>query len=73
MERGTFAQFNMEHMADCISADLPKMGYINGIAAPQNQLTVALYDALQNPDGSDDYIWKYLPQDLINLNWIKGE
>lgn len=70
--RGTFAEYTLEHDADCIANGIippGKIGYINGVPAPNNQRTIAMYDAFQNPDGSDDYIWKYTQQELSDLGW----
>lgn len=57
--RGTLAQFNTWHDSAKLSEGLPKVGYVNGIPAPQNQQTISYSDATQNPNGSDDYIWLY--------------
>lgn len=79
--RGTIEEFNTWHINVKQVEGLPKMGYINGLPAPQNQETVAYVNAIQNPDNSDDYIWLYgaypisdktdLSQtDINNLNWL---
>lgn len=79
--RGTIEEFNIWHASAKQSEGLPKMGYIDGSPAPQNQETVAYVNAIQNPDNSDDYIWIYgaypisgkidLSQiDINNLNWF---
>ena len=79
--RGTLSEFNTWHNAAMIAEGLPKIGFVNGHAAPQNQETIAYSEAIQNPDKSDDYIWMYgaypaggkaqLTQaDINNLNWF---
>lgn len=73
MIRGTFEQYNIQHDTDCVAVNMPPdgfIGYVEGQPAPQNQHTTKLYDPFQNPDGSDDYIWLYNDEDLINLGWV---
>lgn len=57
--RGTLEEFNTWHDAVKITEAMPKIGYINGQPAPENQQTVAYCEAIQNPDRSNDYIWTY--------------
>lgn len=86
MYRGTLSEFESWH-SDAMQAEgitLPdgKIGYVNGVLAPQNQHTTAYSMAIQNPDKSDDYIWQYgkypiqnktiLTQvDIDNLGWFQ--
>lgn len=55
--RGTLSEFNTWHEAVKIAEGMPRVGYINGQPAPQNQQTVAYSESIQHPDGGDDYIW----------------
>jgi len=74
MNRGTAVQYNTEHAADCALAGIPaegKVGFVNGVPAPDTQRTMKLYDAFQNPDNSDDYIWRFTGDDVATLGWIR--
>lgn len=84
MNRGTLLEFNTWHNQAKISEGLPRIGYVNSVLAPQNQETTAYSQAIQNPNGTDDYIWNYgaypvngkakLSQsDIDNLNWFPAE
>lgn len=79
--RGTLLEFNTWHDVVKIKEGLPKVGYVNGQPAPNNQETTAYSSATQNPDESDDYVWRYgaypivgkqdLSQaDIDNLKWF---
>ncbi len=79
--RGTLSEFNIWHNNVKSILGLPKIGYINGQLAPNNEHTLAYVDTIQNPDKSNDYIWNYgaypingkiqLSQsDVNNLNWF---
>lgn len=79
--RGTIEEFNIWHEAAKRAEGLPEIGYVKGAPAPQNQQTVNYVDAVQNPNGADDYIWPYgaypisgkidLSQtDIHHLNWL---
>tara|TARA_R110000868_G_scaffold316532_2_gene577419 strand:+ start:1224 stop:1469 length:246 start_codon:yes stop_codon:yes gene_type:complete len=60
--RGTLEQFNTWHAAVKLVYPIPAegiVGYVNGRLASENQHTTAYVDPIQNPNGSDDYIWKY--------------
>lgn len=61
-QRGTIAEFNAWHSLAMVAEEIPpegRIGMVNGIAAPQNQRTMAYSNAIQNPVGGDDYIWLY--------------
>lgn len=57
--RGTLQEFNDWHEQVKILEGLPKVGYVNGVPAPQNQQTTEYSIPIQSPDGLDDYIWDY--------------
>ena len=48
--RGTLSEFNNWHINIMQIENIPKIGYINGIPAPQNQHTIAYSETIQNPD-----------------------
>lgn len=61
--RGTLAEFNSWHIAAMEAEDIPvpggKIGFINGVPAPDSQRTTSYSAAIQNLNNSDDYIWQY--------------
>ncbi len=56
--RGTIEQFNTWHDAVKVAEGYPKIGYINGIPAPQNEQTTAYSYAIPHPNNNNDYIWE---------------
>lgn len=82
--RTNLATFTTWHNTAKIAEGLPRVGYINGVPAPQNQQTVNYSTPIQNPNGSDDYVWLYgaypingktdlSAADVAALNWIVGD
>lgn len=74
--RGTLEEFNIWHDAVKIAEGYPKIGYINGIPAPQNQKTVAYSAAVSHPSNINDYIWadgKYprIGHSMLSLEEVK--
>ena len=61
--RGTLAEFNTWHNAAMISDDIPmpdgRIGFVNGVPAPDNQRTIAYSKAVLHPSNANDYIWTY--------------
>ena len=61
--RGTLTEFNIWHDAAMISENIPipggKIGFVNGIPAPDNQRTIVYSGAALHPSNTDDYIWVY--------------
>jgi len=60
--RGTLEEFNMWHTAVKVSEGITgegRVGFIQGIPAPNNQRTVAYSVPIQHPNETDDYIWSY--------------
>lgn len=82
--RGSLQEFTAWHDAAKITENIPaegRIGYVNGILAPQNERTYIYATVIQNPDLSDDYIWPYGDHpidgknvisydDFINLGWV---
>lgn len=80
MIRGTLQEFTDWHEQVKILEGLPRIGYVNGIPAPQNQWTTEYSTPIQNPNGSDDYVWEtgdYQNDNenvnLKDLNWFLDE
>lgn len=82
--RCTLSEFNAWHASACTAENIPSVGYVMGVAAPENQQTVAYSKAIQNPDSSDDYIFLYgkypmdnktilTPGDIKDLNWFASD
>ena len=84
--RGTLEEFKEWHTAAKIAENIPpegRIGFVNGVPAPNNQRTFNVADPIQNPDKSNDYYWdnekfkdnKY-PKSTINkiedINWTKN-
>ena len=61
--RGTLEEFNTWHSAAMINDEIPipdgRIGFVNGIPAPNNQRTVAYSSAVLHPSNAGDYIWAY--------------
>lgn len=60
--RGTLAQFDTWHTAAKTSAGITpegKVGFVNGVPAPDKQRTIAYSEAIAHPSNVDDYIWPY--------------
>lgn len=79
--RGTIEEFNTWHAIALYSEGLPKIGYVNGQPAPQNQQTTSYSNAIQNPNKTNDYVWAYGKYPIVNkavlteaaykaLNWF---
>lgn len=79
--RGTLEEFTTWHLQAMAAEGLPKIGYVDNSPAPENQATIAYSDNVQNPNGTNDYIWLYgrypinnktdLTQgDIDNLGWF---
>lgn len=70
--RGTLTDFQEWHERAKQSEHIPaegKIGEVLGHPAPDAQRTYAYVTPIQNPDGSDDYVWLYLayPNGLPDL------
>jgi hypothetical protein len=60
--RGTIEEFNLWHQMAMAAENIPtegRIGFVNGVPAPQNQRTIAYSSAIPHPTGGDDYIWFY--------------
>ena len=82
--RGTLSQFNTWNDAAKVLEGIPpggRIGYVNGVPAPQNQRTTDCSEAKPHPtNSSNDYIWlfgayqnesltKLTRQEAIDLGW----
>lgn len=60
--RSTLAEFNAWHKTAMLSEGIPpegRIGYVNGVLAPDNQRTMAYSDPITHPVNTDDCIWHY--------------
>ena len=60
--RGTFAEFNTWHNAAMLAEGITeegRVGFINGIPAPDSQRTTAYSESYLHPTNEDDYVWTY--------------
>lgn len=84
--RGTLEEFNIWHDAIKISKDISeegKIGFVNGVAAPENQRTVAYSMLILHPANENDYAWAYgdypgekaslSRQEVKTLGWFEEE
>lgn len=59
---GTLEEFNSWHDEVKIAEGIPpegKIGYVNGLPAPDNQRTYAYSEATLHPQNVNSYIWAY--------------
>lgn len=76
--RGTLEEFNVWHDAVKILEEITsegKIGFVNGVAAPDNQRTVAYSLKIAHPINDNDYIWSYgsyvSGKDSLSLSDVK--
>lgn len=69
--RGTIEDFNLWHDQVAIFEGLPRVGLVNGVPAPDRQMTVAYIEAIQNPNGNNDYIWEFGKYNISDFNIVE--
>jgi hypothetical protein len=60
--RGTWTEFNSWHEAAKLAEGIPpegKIGFVNGVPAPDNQRTTEYSSAIAHPVNEDYYIWLF--------------
>lgn len=83
--RGTLDEFKAWHEKAKIKYGIPpegKIGFIDGVPAPDNQRTYEFVDVITNPKDDKDHIWEtdsdiavgkvpLTKADIDNLEWFK--
>lgn len=60
--RGTLDEFDVWYNAVKLSENITvdgKVGFVNGVAAPDNQRTTEYSTPIKHPVNQDEYIWQY--------------